>query len=320
MKKRILALLLVIAMAITALPVFAEDAAPAWTANGTTVTDAGDGFYTISGIQYETSAYTTEKVKLDGLTIEMKLTDFRYENGSNQAAGIVFSANPAGNYGSGAAAMTLWHDPYANGQSRFHVGANHDYNTASYAYTDPECTKAGFGLAASMVLNTVTNIDLKIEIKSHDANTYAVKFTSLTPHLLWADNCNYVAEQGGACTFYMQKSVFASALDAEGKLYVAATGLHNPNVTIRVTEAASGDEPTEPAPAAPSIVGSADSDWNAYSGSPVAHFAENGYTTVSNMGGWGHRAYYKHLVKLDGLELSFRVTSNKGDCVGVVFS
>ena len=336
MKKRILALLLVIAMAITALPVFAEDAAPAWTANGTTVTDAGDGFYTISGIQYETSAYTTEKVKLDGLTIEMKLADFRYENGSNQAAGIVFSGNPAANYGSGVAAMTLWHDPYANGQSRFHVGANHDYNTASYAYTDPACNNAGFGLAASMVLNTVTNIDLKIEIKSYDANTYAVKFTSLTPHLLWGDNCNYVAEQGGTCTFYMQKSVFTSALDAEGKLYVAATGLHNPNVTVRVTETASGDEPTEtptetpteapteaptdPTPTAPSIVGTADSDWVNYSGNATGAFAANGYSTVSGMAAWGHRAYYKHLVKLDGLELSFRVTSNKGDCVGVVFS
>ncbi len=339
MKKRILAFLLVVAMTLSVLPaVFAEDAAatPVWTANGTTVTDAGDGYYSISGIQYETNAYTTEKVKLDGLTIEMKIADFRYENGSNQAAGIVFSGNSAAGYGSGVAAMTLWHDPYANGQTRFHVGANHDYNTASYAHTDPACTNAGFGLASSMVFNTVTAIDLKIEINSYDANTYAVKFTSLTPHLLWDANANYVAEEGGACTFYMQKSVFASALDAEGKLYVSATGLHNPNVTIRVTESASTDEPTEtptetpteapteaptePAPAAPSIVGSADSDWKAYSGSPVANFAANGYTAVSSLGGWGHRAYYKHLVKLDGLELSFRATTNKGDCVGMIFS
>ena len=320
MKKRILALLLVVAMTLTVLPVFASEAAPAWTGSGTTVTDAGDGYYAISGIQYETNAYTTEKVKLDGLTIEMKITDFRYENGSNQAAGIVFSGISAAGYGSGAAAMTLWHDPYANGQTRFHVGANHDYNTASYAYTDPACTNAGFGLAASMVLNKVTNIDLKIEINSYDANTYAVKFTSLTPHLLWDANANYAAEEGGACTFYMQKSVFASALDAEGKLYVSATGLHNPNVTIRVTESASADEPTEPTPTAPSIVGTADSDWATYAGSAVGAFAENGYTTVSGMAAWGHRAYYKHLVKLDGLELSFRATTVKGDCVGVVFS
>ena len=89
MKKRFLALLLVVAMTLTVLPVFASEAAPAWTGNGTTVTEAGDGYYSISGIQYETNAYTTEKVKLDGLTIEMKITDFRYENGSNQAAGIL---------------------------------------------------------------------------------------------------------------------------------------------------------------------------------------------------------------------------------------
>lgn len=319
MKKRILALLLVIAMTLTVLPVFASEAVPAWTGNGTTVTEAGDGFYSISGIQYETNAYTTEKVKLDGLTIEMKITDFRYENGSNQAAGIVFSGNSAAGYGSGAAAMTLWHDPYANGQTRFHVGANHDYNTTSYAYTDPACTNAGFGLAGSMVFNKVTDIDLKIEINSHDANTYAVKLTSLTPHLLWDANANYAAEEGGACTFYMQKSVFASALDAEGKLYVSATGLHNPNVTIRVTESASTDEPTE-TPAAPSIVGAADSDWVTYAGNATGAYADNGYTNVAGMAAWGHRAYYKHLVKLDGLELSFRATTVKGDCVGVIFS
>ena len=67
MKKRILAMLLVIVMTLTVLPVFASEAAPAWTGNGTTVTEAGDGFYAIYGIQYETNAYTTEKVKLDGL-------------------------------------------------------------------------------------------------------------------------------------------------------------------------------------------------------------------------------------------------------------
>ena len=78
--------------------------------------------------------------------------------------------------------------------------------------------------------------------------------------------------------------------------------------------------PTGTTSATPSIVGTADSDWAAYSGTPVAQFAENGYTAVSNLGGWGHRAYYKHLVKFDGLELSFKSTSVKGDCVGMIFS
>lgn len=336
MKKRILAMLLVIVMTLTVLPVFASEAASAWTANGTTVTEAGDGFYSISGIQYGTTAYTTEKVQLEGLTIEMKLTDFGYKDGSNQAAGILFSAEPNATYGSGAAlAMTLWHEPYANGQSRFHVGANHDYNTTSYAHTDPECTNAGFGPAGSMVFNKVTAIDLKIEINSHDENTYAVKITSLTPHLMWDANANYAAEQGGSCVTYIPKTTFASALDAEGKLYVSASGLVDPTYSIRVTESdvivtppagenteptATEPEATEPAPAAPSIIGTADSDWVTYAGSATGAFADNGYTNVSGMAAWGHRAYYKHLVKLDGLELSFRATTVKGDCVGVIFS
>lgn len=352
MKTKLLALLVLIPMIFSIIgitSVFAEEnAAPVWTENGTTVTEGDDGFYNISGIQYETTAYKTEKVKLDGLTIEMKLTDFGYaDNGSGQAAGIIFSGSAPANYGSGVAAMTLWYAPYGNTQSRFHVGANHDYNTASYAHKDAECTATGFGVAGSMVLNNVANGDIKIEINSHSDTAYAVKFTIAQDQLLWTNNCNYAdeADGGHSCTFYMLKSTFASALDEEGKLYVSASGLNNPNYSIKVTEAASSEEPPVdppvehehvfvegkcecgatdpnyvPEPQAPTIIGTADSDWKAYSGSPVGNFAENGYTEISNLGGWGHRAYYSHLVKFDGLELSFRVASNKGDCVGIIFA
>lgn len=332
MKKRILAFLLLFAMVLTTLPatpVFAEEA-PVWTANGTTVTEAENGFHSISGIEYATTAYKTEKVKLDGLTIEMKLTDFGYAaSGSNQAAGLIFSAAPNATYSSGAAAaMTLWYAPYGNSQSRFHVGANHDYNSATLAYKDAECTATGFGPAGSMVLNNVTNGDIKIEINSHSDIAYAVKFTIAQDHLLWTNNCNYAdeAEGGHSCTFYMKKDTFAGALDAEGKLYVSASGLCSPNYSIKVTEAASTEPaptepaPTEPAPVGPSIVGSADGDWITYSGAPAMNFAENGYTTVSNLGGWGVRAYHKNLVKFDGLEISFRATTVKGDCVGIIFA
>ena len=352
MKTKLLALLVLIPMIFSIIgitSVFAEETAPVWTANGTTVTEGDDGFYNVSGIQYETTAYKTEKVKLDGLTIEMKLTDFGYaDNGSGQAAGIIFSGSAPANYGSGVAAMTLWYAPYGNTQSRFHVGANHDYNTASYAHTDAECTATGFGVASSMVLNNVANGDIKIEINSHSDTAYAVKFTIAQDNLLWTNNCNYAdeADGGHSCTFYMLKSTFASALDSEGKLYVSASGLQNPNYSIKVTESASsGEEPPVveppvhehvfvegkcecgetdpnyvPEPQAPTIVGTPDSDWAAYSGTPAANYAANGYTEVSNLGGWGHRAYYKQLVKFDGLELSFRAASNKGDCVGVILS
>ena len=123
--------------------VFAEEAAPAWTASGATVTEAENGYYSVSGIQYGTGAYTTEKVQLDGLTIEMKLSDFKVAEGGNQAAGVIFLANPGATYNDGVAAMTLWYDPYAAGQTRFHVGANHDYGGGSYAYTNAECTTVG---------------------------------------------------------------------------------------------------------------------------------------------------------------------------------
>ncbi len=68
------------------------------------------------------------------------------------------------------------------------------------------------------------------------------------------------------------------------------------------------------------IVGSNDTDWGVGSGAPTMTFAENGYTKTSGLDGWGVRSYYGHLVQLDGLELSFRATTNSGDCVGIVLA
>ena len=325
MKRRILAFLLLFTMIMPMFGqtfVFAEENAdaPVWTANGTTVTEGENGFYNISGIQYENVAHTTNKVQLEGLTVELKISNFRIAETGGQAAGIIFSGVPGATYSNGAVAMTLWHDPYANGQTRLHIGADHDYNSSSLAYPTPECTEPGCGIAGSMVFNKVTDIELKIEIKSYDENVYAVKFTSMTPHLMWEDNANYVAEQGGVSTVYIPKSSFASALDAEGKVYISASGLHDPNYSIKITESDVVVTPEEPQPAAPTIIGTADSDWPTYSGNATATYAENGYTQVANMAAWGHRAYYKHLVKFDGLEISFRSTSVKGDCVGIIFA
>lgn len=252
MKTKLLALLVLIPMVFAIVgitSVFAEETAPAWTESGATVTESEDGFYNVSGIQYGTGAYTTEKVKLDGLTIQMKISDFKVADGGNQVAGVIFAGQPTASFDGGVAAMTLWYDPYGAGQTRFHVGANHDYNQATYAYTDPTGATAGFGLAQSLVLNCVSAGDIKIEIHSHDENAYRVKFTIAQPHLLWEANANYAVEDDGfSATFYMPKSVFASALDADGKLYVAAAGLQAPNLSIKVTESASSGEqpPVEP--------------------------------------------------------------------------
>ena len=323
MKKRLLALLLVTFMltAMISVSAFAEEA-PVWTANGTTVAEGENGFYNVSGIQYSTTAYTTEKVKLDGLTVDVKISGMGYYEGSNQAVGLIFGSHTGTSYGSAAVAMTLWHDPYANGQTRFHVGTNHDYNGASLAYTDAGCTNAGFGLAASMVLNKVTDIEYTVAINSHDENTYAVTFTAHTPHLLWDANANYQAVEGGVVTFYMKKADFASALDENGELYLAVGGLANASCSVKVTAVASEkpETPVEPETPVASIIGQADSDWKTYSGNATSAFADNDYTAVSGLSAWGSRAYYQHLVKFDGLELSFRATTNTGDCVGVIFS
>lgn len=331
MKTRILALLLVFMMM---LPVFGQTLVsaaetPVWTANGTTVTEGEDGYYSVEGLQYDKSAYTAEKVQLDGLTIEMKIRGLAMD----KAAGIVFSGNPGASYANSHVAMTLWYDPFANGQSRFHVGANHDYNGATYVYKDSQgATGQGFGLDKTMVLNNVTDGDIKIEINSENDIAYKVKFTIMQDNLLWGDNINYADEVGGghSVTFYMAKANFADALDAEGKLYVSAAGLGAPGVSIKVTESDVAPTPTpdpdpeptpDPEPEVPTIIGTPDSDWSAsYNGVSQNSFAENGYTKVSNLVGWGTRSHYNRLVKFDGLELSFRAATSFKDCVGIIFS
>lgn len=326
MKTRILALLLSTLMLLSVFGTtfaFAEEdtSAPAWTANGATVTEGEDGYYNVSNIQYGTGAYTTEKVQLDGLVIDMKIS----EMSGGKAAGVIFSGSPAPSYDNSTVAMTLWYDPYANGQSRFHVGANHNYNDATYVYKDSAgATGQGFGLDNTMVLNNVASADIRIEITSENDIAYKVKFIIMQDNLLWGSNINYADEASGghSVTFYLAKAQFASALDSEGKLYVAAAGLSGPNMAIKVTESGGSSTPTpDPDPTASSIVGTADSDWSQSFNTPaVMKFAENGYTEISNLNGWGTRAHYNRPVKLDGLELSFRAANSTKDCVGIILA
>lgn len=325
MKRRILALLLSTLMLLSVFGptlAFAEEdtPAPAWTANGTTVAEGTDGYYSVSGLEYGNSAYTTEKVKLDGLKIDMKLTDFS----GQMAAGLVFSGTPGASYANSTVAMTLWYNPYANGQSRFYVGPNHDYNGGTMAYSDASFANATLGLDKTMVLNNVSNGDIRIEITSHDDSAYKVKFIIAQAHLLWGDNVNYAdeSEGGHSCTFYMKKADFAGLLDGEGKLYVSAVGLGNPNYSVKATEAAAEDVPPsgDDVIELPTYIGTVDTDWPASFGTPpVAKFASDGYTEISNFTGWGARAHFNHLVKLDGLELSFRASTKLKDCVGIIF-
>ena len=137
MKTRILAFVLMIAMILPVMGMtlaFADEA-PVWTANGANVTEAEDGYYNVTGGEWDKSAYKTEKVQLEGLTVYLKVSDL------SQAVGIILSGMPGARYADGSGvAMTLWQNPFGNGQSRFFVGSNHDYNGETYAHTDPAST------------------------------------------------------------------------------------------------------------------------------------------------------------------------------------
>ncbi len=353
MKNRILSFALVFALVVSMLGTtlaFAADVGAtddAWSGFTATATVAEDGYTTIGNLGWGCRTWKAEKVQFEGLKLTMKVSKFA----SGEFAGFYFTSDTQnGYYGKNTPlCMTLWQAAgFAPSQSRLHFGLDHDPSQSSVVYPSVDAAATGCGVAGSMVLNNVTNATLTFEIDHYNDEFYSIKVSIDTADLMWGNNANYNADEMSS-TVYLKKADIAGALDSEGKTYVVAAGSGAMGFDVKVEESA---EPpvtppvTPPAtecekhvdadldgwcdeckaevpveePAAPTIVGAVDGDWAIGAGTPAMSFAENGYTAVSNLAGWGFRAYYAHLVKFDGLELSFRSASNKGDCAGVFFS
>lgn len=185
---------------------------------------------------YGVRSYYKNKVKLDGLSITLG-------NGSSYASGDVIgfllgsvsdawwtTANTT------AIAFSLWKDLYS-GQSRLQVGESHDYNQPSLAYTSATFETAGFGIASSMVLNSMADYSITISFEQLASGDWKLTITDNYRNAMWSSNANY---KDFTCSVYVKAQTFESYLDEDGKIWLLAwgfpsTGNGNPPVSVKMS-------------------------------------------------------------------------------------
>jgi len=167
--------------------------------------------------------YNKNKVKLDGLS-------FTFNNvvGANcKTLGFYFNkeiAKAPSNFSKHV--FTLWHAPYSNTQARLSCTLDHDYNATPTCYTTSAFAEAGFGVAASMVMNNnkSTNDGINVKFNKIDTSTWTVTFKELYSQTIWTNNANYDSTEK-SCMVYLKDSDVSTYLDGSGKAYLNVFGM-----------------------------------------------------------------------------------------------
>ena len=179
---------------------------------------AEDGFVELSGSGWGCRNWYNEKVKLDGLTIQMNVSGFN----DNSFGGFYFANDQNAYFGEGSPiTFSHWQNMNGWGTNRFSVAANHDANTNQpLIYTDEACTQAGFGYSADtyvMIMNVVDVTHYTISFESHSDTAYKVRIALSDADVLHANHPNYESADGSYwCDGYIKKETVASVLDANG--------------------------------------------------------------------------------------------------------
>jgi len=245
MKKRIIALSSLVALGVVAaagafgatnvvkaeevdVPNLAENWKPIGE-NTTSATDVTGGVQITGSGNWKVGAYNDSLVPLDGLSMTVNNVD-----GANcSALSIFFSPTGDSDTWTGAC-ISLWHDPYACGQARIHVGGSHNYNEPSLAYTSKDFTSSGFGVASSCVMNKKDTDGFKFSIDRLTRTCWQLKIYQIYDNTLWNNNANYNAEELST-TVYIPHDTIAPSLNADGKCYIHASGISASNNVIEIT-------------------------------------------------------------------------------------
>lgn len=157
----------------------------------TTIHKTDNGYCMTHMTNYGQVGYFNQKVKLDGLTFDVRATGindgdtFGYYLSTTKDTGGLSWKNPT---------FTIWKGLY-NGQSRINVATSHDYNENSVVYSSPDKTsEKGFGVASSGVMNNVNDsgtAGVRFSFSKYDDNFYAIKMIALTGVDFWGNNANY---------------------------------------------------------------------------------------------------------------------------------
>jgi hypothetical protein len=193
---------------------------------------------------YSAEMRKSSKVTLDGLSFTFQNTG-SCDNGRNSATGFYFSQGEG--FGWSAPTFLIWHALYS-GQTRLVVGANHDYNAASVAQVSPASDAAtGFGLASSLVMNSLTNDGFAISFEHTSYSWWKVTLTEIFDSSFWGSNANYAKAEGASyatITTYLANSQMP--VDANGAAYLHVVGAGNSGGSVSVTNFTDGTFKTVP--------------------------------------------------------------------------
>lgn len=193
------------------------NAAQEWLASGNAVEYAADGFVEIGGAGWGAYAQYNDKVKIDGLIIQMDVSNFV----DNSFGGFYFGNDSNSYFGTNSPiTFTHWQNREGWGTNRFSVSANHDSNGPQLIYLEPECTTAGFGyneLTFNMIMNIVPETHYTISFDSYNETVYKVRIALSDENVLHTAHPNYGAEGGSYyCDGYIKKETIASVVDENG--------------------------------------------------------------------------------------------------------
>ncbi len=176
-----------------------------------------DGFVELSGSGWLCRNWYNDKVKLDGLTIQMNVSNFP----GNSFGGFYLANDQNAYFGEGSPiTFSHWQNMNGWGTNRFSVAANHDANGTQLIYTDEACTQAGFGYNGQtfvMIMNIAEVTHYTISFESHSDTAYKVRIALSDADVLHTSHPNYGSADGSYwCDGYIKKETVASVLDADG--------------------------------------------------------------------------------------------------------
>ena len=295
---------------------FAEGQGSAWRAGkGTSVTDSqelGGSAYITGFVDGGNWAYYGEKVKLDGLTVSMKIGDSLAATPGLGGIGFGLASSPdeAGRPLANANAFNafLWKEAYEN-QARVSMGSDHQYLANQITYSNTEMNER---------LAPAGDGTFVCDITQDKAVSVSVKFMYVPASSVWSaivttlEDTHIFEAQGKTATVYFDNRWADSVIDQEGKCWIVTAGMAvggsgSGNVAdgyFRAEEGEGGGWTYEEPESLPE-----DGEWTVTTGSPYTEYdLESGMSYLRDIRNFNDTVAYDYKVKLDGLKVAMKLS------------
>lgn len=318
MRKPIVGALMACAIAVSCtvggLAAFAEGHGSLWRAGrGTSVADSdelGGSAYVTGFMDGGNWAYYGEKVKLDGLTVSMKIGETLAATAGLGGIGFGLAASPddAGRPLANANSFNafLWKEPYEN-QARVAMGSDHQYQANQITYANVEMTER---------LAPAGDGTFVCDITQDKSVSVSVKFMYVPESSVWSaivttlDDTHVFEAQGKTATVYFENRWADSVIDQEGKCWIVTAGMavggsgSPADGYFRVEEGEGGGWTYEEPEQAPE-----DGEWTVTTGSPYTEYdIQSGMSLLRDIRNFNDTVAYDYKVKLDGLKVTMKLS------------